>query len=1392
MDSCFKPSSRSQNAINNVLFPFQIYLFSQAEGDVTASRSETAIMQAYLSSLCSSCVRILTKALLFIKQTSRMADVISALRETALGHLLPYAVNVLYVGTFAMDVISYASGDLQELLTMWCQLMKLCRIDVSERKEFYCQSDLHQKNDSLMFLPMYDPNFTPTPQPISWYLTLFYLLTVVSSKIHYNTRYFQIADKTPELQYIAESYLFSGGLMRWRRESGLTSSEADRERGSFIQDVYENIENRYTVLHTYLDEKFPEPAWRRKHQPISVNLELRLLAVFAKMRRQSDDLRLLMDDLMQGKSPEVNENVSEIWKSVVSLRNFLREKKQEFVSHQNISASRTTNTITIVRRSSATTDSLRQQKMKEYTLRIRSSTTFQKEPTAGSSVINKGMRRLMTFEGESTVLQSSTEAQEFTEPEFVQPAESYEEFVDVMMEKMNLLMELEQPLDLNDREAMNISDNLLGKLEEPPASLRQHVPSKSQLGDDRSSTPSSIPDLVTQSIKKLLMLFIPASVNDIRRTLQARTENALTLLYAVEEVIAMLKTIENFPQAARLFLLGVSNALVNWKGGKAMEGYHRDYLHHTEGSSPKAYKALLQSWRKFGQYLIDLFNKCMINLNWRLGSAVLFVLVTMSSPKIPYFCLSLYFPMLIETGLHSLSNWYGRISGNGEEVLISPGPLWDQMAEKLVPLKSSYFQGILEEFKNRGNYLRIDQSVLGVFPTSLMMLANVLRVCYNLIVIDQVCDHRIKSMNSAAQNRESLFFWTLNDVSNLFIRRSTLYRQVTCVLLNDFVNFINGERALLSQLCQRWQPFAHSLYNQLNSSINPNACIRESLDGKTNLQGSVEMDCCVCAGEAFVACLMGLLVFVCKTEMRTVLNISTILTLGIDMMHLSPRIQRLMLMVLQNMSDQIIHVPSCNCFNHTYARSSSPENPLLIVPPDLSEVARCHLFMYHLLHLTSHADSCASALLGERAACALCCPYDVILFNLFSSFSPCASADRASLLRNLFSVPKQTICEMSIRPDGHSASYSAEITAEEAVYTLRRFLAQPSWKPILYTIFVEIAEGATELMKQEQSSSPSEELFLFLRTPWVTALIAVLKVLGGLSPHLYSGCRIRPHEFMSEGSSEAEDLLNTAYSSSGSGFVIKGNRTMSEVIVLMDKIDTPRPMSIYALDVIDREHVPSGLKDLYQSILPHLQAIESLLKLSNDLFAMPARSMPFFNTSALSLPVPQLQDAMIALHLVRCLQSILVDVPDLVQSLQQPVIAQILRIAVKPVACNMPLATSVVRQYYNWFVEYLINTYPGSPRFLPMELQSETSRMERERRRSYGATCGLGKDEATDPWDDGRPTVLRDEKRTKLAKTISGITGYSEDICYKMLRVSERRAMECSRSKTIWTRPCRI
>lgn len=132
--ACFKPSSRSHTAINEVLFPYQIYLFSQAEGDVNGERCKTAILQAYCSSLLSSVVRILTKALPFLYDTLRVADVISALRETVIGQLLPYVVNMLYLNDYAMEVISYISGDLQEVLMMWCKMMKVCTIEVGARQ----------------------------------------------------------------------------------------------------------------------------------------------------------------------------------------------------------------------------------------------------------------------------------------------------------------------------------------------------------------------------------------------------------------------------------------------------------------------------------------------------------------------------------------------------------------------------------------------------------------------------------------------------------------------------------------------------------------------------------------------------------------------------------------------------------------------------------------------------------------------------------------------------------------------------------------------------------------------------------------------------------------------------------------------------------------------------------------------------------------------------------------------------------------------------------------------------------------------------------------------------------------------------------------------------------
>ena len=56
----------------------------------------------------------------------------------------------------------------------------------------------------------------------------------------------------------------------------------------------------------------------------------------------------------------------------------------------------------------------------------------------------------------------------------------------------------------------------------------------------------------------------------------------------------------------------------------------------------------------------------------------------------------------------------------------------------------------------------------------------------------------------------------------------------------------------------------------------------------------------------------------------------------------------------------------------------------------------------------------------------------------------------------------------------------------------------------------------------------------------------------------------------------------------------------------------------------------------------------------------------------------------------------------------QPEIVQLLwKMALRPLPCNVSFNTLIVRQYFNWFIEYLIDTYTGSARLLPMELQTE-------------------------------------------------------------------------------------
>lgn len=111
-------------------FP-QLYAFSQANGDVEGLRCESAVLQSYLSSLFSACIRVLTLTTrVLLEHQDRVSDVLGALRESVVGQLLSVCLSELYCGRWSRELISFIVNDLSELLMMWSKILKICNVEV--------------------------------------------------------------------------------------------------------------------------------------------------------------------------------------------------------------------------------------------------------------------------------------------------------------------------------------------------------------------------------------------------------------------------------------------------------------------------------------------------------------------------------------------------------------------------------------------------------------------------------------------------------------------------------------------------------------------------------------------------------------------------------------------------------------------------------------------------------------------------------------------------------------------------------------------------------------------------------------------------------------------------------------------------------------------------------------------------------------------------------------------------------------------------------------------------------------------------------------------------------------------------------------------------------------
>ena len=275
--TCFLPSKVYALYLHDVLFPFQLYLLSQAEGDTTCQRTESVILEGYLMILLSMSIRIINKVIGCLQQRPEdEAILFTSLSESVVGVLLSYLLSFLYVGTFSHHVASTLRSDLNDLTCLWCR--RLCLGNI--------QSSIQQNKEDILATAIYVPEFTTIPSSPPWHLTLFDLMVTANTRYHYSCLHFNYIETREDIRCLLESFIFSGGLKLWAWLCCVTCRESKGSR--FIQSVYENECSEYDLLHHWLDSHFPEPLWKRKKQPIQPALELKFFALLVYLCRYED------------------------------------------------------------------------------------------------------------------------------------------------------------------------------------------------------------------------------------------------------------------------------------------------------------------------------------------------------------------------------------------------------------------------------------------------------------------------------------------------------------------------------------------------------------------------------------------------------------------------------------------------------------------------------------------------------------------------------------------------------------------------------------------------------------------------------------------------------------------------------------------------------------------------------------------------------------------------------------------------------------------------------------------------------------------------------------------------------------------------------------------------
>lgn len=293
-------------------------------------------------------------------------------------------------------------------------------------------------------------------------------------------------------------------------------------------------------------------------------------------------------------------------------------------------------------------------------------------------------------------LAMETEYSEF-DPDLAESFKSLRDIERNYGDKLDLLMNLNQPIDITTHELAYQYQSYNPDI--PFTRKTIHNTAPQELEDD--AMPATITETVVQSVHAFLLNTPSLTASHIESHLKDCIDSAKDRAQAFKDSIEILEQLRMFPQAARLYLLGVQSALISTPNAATYrsrlsqfspftnsldEIQMADFMANISGVGQKWILLINNTILDFCRYLMKLCERCVNQMRWRLGTTVLWILSSDFNNTLIYDPFYLALPAFYQKMLKRLS---GMI---GQDVLITAGPYWDANCMR-VPCNESVVRG---------------------------------------------------------------------------------------------------------------------------------------------------------------------------------------------------------------------------------------------------------------------------------------------------------------------------------------------------------------------------------------------------------------------------------------------------------------------------------------------------------------------------------------------------------------------------------------------------------------------------------------------------------------------------------------------------------------------------